>query len=265
MFKVLIQRIRLPESQQPLWRWPLPFWVLVSYLVATLVGVLMVTTWREDDISDPDATSLLAAGIIGGLLTIWAVIQNIRAAIIEVEQSGRKQDKPLTVAGLLSLRESRSRPMWVVWLTALVVVIAVESLSLVIGRPTTSFPLGLDRIEDAGFSAWVLGGALFIIIRPIAETLIFCGLLYPVLAKILDDNLRAAFTTAGCFAVYYLVQVFNTELGWSVMYWGLVYPFALGLTISLVRAHTKSTIAAIGSHAMFGLFIFLSALVIFLD
>lgn len=265
MFKVLIQRIQLPESQQPLWRWPLPFWVLVSYIIATLVGVLMVTTWREDDISNPDAISLLAAGIIGSLLTIWAIVQNIRAAIIDVEQSTKQQNKPLTLSGLLALRESRSRPLWVIWLTALIMVIAIESLALVIGRPTTSFPLGLDRIDGAGFSAWVLAGALLIIIRPIAEGLIFCGLLYPVLAKLLSDNLKAAFVTAGCMTLFYAVQVFNTDLGWNVLYWGIVFPFVLGLTITLVRAHTKSTIAAIGSHAMFGLFIFISALVIFLD
>lgn len=265
MFKVLIQRIRLPEPQQPLWRLPLPFWVLVTYVIAILGGILMVATWRDDDITNPDATSLMAAGIIGGLLTIWAVIQNIRAAIIDVEESGKKQDKPFTVNGLLALHESRSRPFWVVWLTALIMVIALESLSLVLGRPATSFPIGLDRIEGAGFSAWVLAGVLLIIIRPIAESLVFCGLLYPIFAKLLSDNLRAAFATSACVAIFYLVQVFNTDLGWSVLYWGAVYPLVLGLTIAIARAHTKSTIAAIGSHAMFGIFLYLSALVIFLD
>ncbi len=261
MFKTFLHYVRQPETQPILWRWPLPFWLTVSYIVATLTSLLMVTTWREDSLDNPEAISLIVAGIIGGLFTIWAIIQNMRSAIIDEREKSSKRAATLSIARLLNLNESRSRPLWIGWLVALAIVIILDALALILGRPETSYPVGLDRIQGATWTTWLLAATLFIVVRPLAEELIFRGILYPVLARSLGDNLRAAMGAAALFTILYLVQVFNTDLGWDVTYWGLIYPFVLGTTAGLLRAHTKSTWSAVGAHAMFGLFLILSALV----
>lgn len=261
MIKSLFSRVRRPEPHEPLWNWPLPFWLAVSYLIATLTGLLMITTWREDDLSDPDAPSLILASIIGGVVTLWVIRQNIVAAIIEAREQSGKEVESLTIAKPLNLNESYSRPLWLVWLIALSVVVAMDAVALILGKPSTSLPVGLDRIEDVGWTTWMLAALLFVLVRPLVEELIFRGILYPVAARALNDNWLGVAVTAAFFMLFYLVQVFNTDLGWGVAYWGLIYPFVLGMTAGLARAHTKSTWGAVGTHAMFGLFVILSALV----
>ncbi|NDJ86096.1 MAG: CPBP family intramembrane metalloprotease [Chloroflexi bacterium] len=263
MLRSAILRIRQGEARPVLWRWPLPFWITVSYLVAMLTALLMVTTWREDDLMNPDATSILLAGIIGGLLALWLAIRNIQAALIDAETTSKQRQDDLTVSRLLALEESRTRPLWIVWLMALATIILIDALALVAGKPASNLPIGLDRIDSAAWETWFLALILFAGVRPITEELIFRGILYPALARWLDNNLLAALATAALFTIFYLLQVLNADLGWTTIYWGFIYPLTLGLTASLARAHTKSTWAAVGSHVMFGLFLVLSAMVTF--
>lgn len=263
MFKMILWRVRQPESQAVLWGFPLPVWLTVTYVITTLVGLLMVTTWREDSLSDPDAASLILAGIIGGALTVWAVFQNVRQAIIEAKETSKKKAETPNVQDLLSLKESQSRPLWIVWLIAFAVAVTLDTVAVLLGKPQNSFMPGLDRISGASWATWVLAALLYVIVRPAAEELIFRGILYPVLARRLSDNVQAVAASAGLFTLLHLGQVFNENLGWQVTYWGLVYPLVLGWVAGIARAHTKSTPAAIGTHAMFGLFMVLNALVTF--
>lgn len=263
MFKSLMVWVRRPEKQQILWGFPLPFWLTFGYLVATWTALLMVTTWRDDSLQNPDALSFILAGILGGVVMVWVIRQNMYNAIYEAQGKLKKADPDLTMQRVLSLKESESRPLWIVWLMALCVVITMDTVAVLLGKPTTSFITGLDRMGDASWASWLLAGILFVLVRPIIEEVIFRGILYPVLAQRLGDNLKAVWVSAALFTGLYLIQVFKTDVDWHMLYWGLIYPLVLGVTAGISRAHTKSTTAAIGTHAMFGLFMVLNALVTF--
>ena len=259
MIKNILKFVREPEPTQPLWGLPLPFGLTIAYVIAYLTALLSVTTWREDELTSPDGVSIIAAGILGGLLTIWFIRQNIRSAIIDIETQS-KGKKSLKVAEALSMQESQSRELWLVWLAALSIAIALDAFALLV-QPETTFPVGIDRLGDnIAWSTWLLVFGLFVIVRPIAEEFIFRGVLYPVLAQRFQDNFVAIYITAFLFTIYYFVQVFETDLRWGIVYWGLIYPFILGITAGIARAHTKSTWGAIGTHMMFGFFLFLKAL-----
>lgn len=252
MFKNIIQRIRQPETFAQLWGLPLPFWLLVSYVVANLVGLLMVTTWREVELTDPDAASLMLAGILGCVMLGWGVLQNVRLALIEYNEQHKKH--PLTFQSVLALNPSRSRPFWLIALWAFGAAVTLDAVAVVLGRSITDYPLGFDRIGGADWLTWGLAALWVIGLRPLGEELLFRGILYPVLARRLGDQWVAVLATTGLFVVFYLAQAFDA-------YWGLAYPLVLGLMAGIARAHTQSTWGAIVTHAMFGAFLLLSALV----
>ncbi|MCB9438030.1 MAG: CPBP family intramembrane metalloprotease [Anaerolineales bacterium] len=252
MFKKVISRIRQPEAIPQLWGWPLPFWLLVGYVVANLVGLLMVTTQRDDELTNPDATSLVIAGLISCVMLGWSIYQNVRLAVAEHNEQHKKE--LLNIPAALALRPSQSRPLWLIALWSLAAVVTLDALAVILGRSISDYPLGFDRISGASWLTWVLAGVWVIGLRPIGEELLFRGILYPVLARRLGDQWIAVLVTTILFVVFYLALAFD-------VYWGLVYPLVLGLAAGMARAHTQSTWGAVVAHMMFGAFLLLSALV----
>lgn len=252
MFKKIIWHIRQPETFPQLWGFPLPFWLLMSYVVATLVGLLMVTTWREDELANPDATSLIIASLLGCLLLIWSIVQNVRLAIHE--HNAQHKNDSLTLQTALALTPSRSRPLWLVALWAFAAAVTLDASAVILGRSITDYPLGFDRISGAGWLTWLLAAIWAIGLRPLGEEWLFRGILYPVLARRLHDQWYAVLAATGLFVAFYLAQVVD-------VYWGLIYPLILGLVAGMARAHTQSTWGAVVAHLMFGVFLLLSALV----
>lgn len=271
MFKTLFQDIQAPEDTPIFWGLPLFFGMSVSYLIAIVaLGLLPITTLREDDLQNPDATSIFAASIIGSIVMLWVITRNIWSAIIDEREAAknkgsknRQAAESLSVLSLLRIEESRTRPVWTLWLMGLAAIIALDSLALILGRGST-LPLGLDRLGDAGALAWLLAALLLVVLRPITEQVIFQGILYPVVVKLVDDNMFAVMITAVAFALFYLVQTLGADNRWALSYWGLFFPFVLGLSAGVARAVTKSTIGAIGVQGLSGIFLWLSAAVIHL-
>jgi membrane protease YdiL (CAAX protease family) len=82
------------------------------------------------------------------------------------------------------------------------------------------------------------------------EELIFRGILYPALIKF-RSPLEAIGLSALLFALMHFI--IDPEFLW----WGFVLPLIIGVCAGMARAATQSTLAAIGTHAMFGLFLVL--------
>lgn len=264
MSRSILKAIQQPEIGRTLWNVPLPFWICVQYLIAIVgLGLLPVATARDVDLSEPDAFTLFAAGIIGGVVILWVIVRNIWSAIVdELEEartnpSKKEEAEALSVSGLLRLNDSVGRPLWIVILFGFASMIGVDALSLILGRGGV-LPLGLDRIEEDMLEAWVAATILFVIVRPLTEQLIFQGILYPALVKHLDDNVLSILITAAAYAVFSFILVGGSG-GWLTAYWGILFPFMLGIVAGVARATTKSTWSAIGVHSLTGLFILLSA------
>ncbi len=273
MIRSILQEIQRPEPGQIYWGLPLAFGMLASYVIAILaLGILPVTTLRDVDINQPDAFSLLMAGIIAGLVMIWVITRNIYSNIIDLREEA-KQDRSkrelaqnTTVRGLLRVDESSHktvRPIWAYWLLGVGVLILVDAVALASGR-SASLPLGLDRMEDAAWYTWVVAAVLFIGVRPVVEQLIFQGILYPVIVRLFDDNIMAILLSAAAFTLFYFAQVVGSDSSWAVTYWGIIFPFVLGLCAGAARAASKSTLGAIGVQSAAGVFLLLSAAVTYL-
>lgn len=273
MIRSIIREIQQPEIGHIYWGLPLPFGMLASYAIAILaLGILPVTTLRDVDIDQPDAFSLFMAGIIAGLVMTWVIVRNMWSAIIDLQEeakhdrSKREAARSTTVRGLLRVQASSQftqRPIWAYWLLGLAVIIMVDAVALAAGR-SDSLPLGLDRLDGAAWYTWLLGAVLLLGVRPVVEQLIFQGILYPVLARQFDDNMMAVLLTSAAFALFYFAQVVGSNSSWAVTYWGIVFPFMLGLCAGVARAASKSTIGAIGVQSTAGLFLMLSATITYL-
>ena len=268
MFKSLIKDIQKAENQKIYWGLPLVFGMLASYIIAMLaLGLLPVTTLLEDDVQNPNATSIFAAAIIGGVVMLWVITRNVWSAIIDEREEAkhargqRRQDaENLSVLGLLRLQESQNRPIWSMWFWALALLMIVDAIALSLGRGTT-LGIGLDRLGDSDIAGWLVAVIALIIVRPLTEQIIFQGLLYPVVVKQTDDNLFAVLITAVAFAAFNVIQVLGYGNNWTLTYWGLLFPLVVGLCAGAARAATKSTYSAIGVQAMSGLFLLLIAAV----
>lgn len=244
----LLTRIAVPEPVAPPWGLPLALGLATMYLVVFFLAYFFVSTLQdvEFDAFDPSALawgSLLATLLMGVLL--WQYINN---ALVK---SSRKTK--LTFPQALMLNPPQETPLYAVMLIAFGTVILVDVIGLALGVAEDSLPLPIQglRLED-GAPFWVAVVAI-IVTRPIIEELIFRGALYGALAKSAESNVQAVLISAGAFTALHFVLD-------SQLWWGIAYPLALGLVAGATRAATKSTLAAIGVHAMFGIFIVLRAI-----
>ncbi len=261
MIKSILKKVRLPEPYLPPWGMRLAFGTVVMFVVALFLGLLITTTIREDDPSDAQAPSIIMGAAIGSVMALTLAYQYSSGVVLKKQESSKNYKQ--TVVQSLGLIPSRSRPLWIASLAALAVAIALDTLTLILGKSDTSLPLGLDRMDDANTLTWIMAAVLFGGLRPIAEEVIFRGTLYPVMVKRFQDNVQAVVGSAVVFALFYFVQAFNWDISWEVSYWSLTYPLILGLTAGIIRAHTKSTTAAIFANAMFGLFLMMKAILTF--
>ncbi len=103
--------------------------------------------------------------------------------------------------------------------------------------------------------SWVLVILFMVILQPIAEGLVFQGLLLPALRSRIGAwpgfVLTAVFYAGFHFLVYQPSIAFDTI---TIIWVGLAAPFISGLIYGAVRVFTGSTRAAILTHMAFGLF-----------
>ena len=181
MIKSILQWSRRPEPTNPPWGTSLPILLIVAYFVAKLVGLLATVTWREENFTDASALSLFLGGIIGSVPVIWLILQIVRNAIRAEAYISRQP--PRLITDVLRLTASQSRPLWLVWLSGLAAIIILDIIALIVGEPTDSLPLGLDRMDGVSAATWLTAVALFLLVMPLIEEIIFRGMLYPALAN----------------------------------------------------------------------------------
>jgi membrane protease YdiL (CAAX protease family) len=116
-------------------------------------------------------------------------------------------------------------------------------------------PPVLDSLREPDVFAWLVAALVALIIQPVAESLIFSGILYPALARIFSDN-RVTITMVSL--IYMLVSlVLSAAPGqWYMMF----QPLFMALVVNSLRAYYQSTRAAILARMAFGLFFVLAAL-----
>jgi membrane protease YdiL (CAAX protease family) len=125
------------------------------------------------------------------------------------------------------------------------VFLSVPELQSLYGRP-------VDAVN------WIAAAALMVIAQPIAEEVVFRGIVFP--------SFRSRFGAwpglvlcALTYALFHFIAYSSAPNDPVLLWYALVLPFLAGLVISAIRGYTGSTRAAIVSHMAFGLFAVLKA------
>jgi len=250
--KLLIHRARLPETITVPWGWGLAAFLWASYLVLFFMALLFVSTLADADFAEPEARVLARAALLSGVLLLLVVLQYTNHALTQARHDQQiTGDLPLTQ--VLYLSPTQNTPLWGVMFMAFIIAASLDLVGVLAGMAENTHPLPLHNLDIQDGSNFLLVAALLLVVRPLAECLLFQGVVYPALLKIASP-LQAIGLTALVFAV--LHYAIDTQFVW----WGFVVPLVLGLVAGLARATTKSNQTTIGVYMMFGLFILLRAI-----
>jgi membrane protease YdiL (CAAX protease family) len=194
--------------------------VIASVLAATLSGSTI----------NPDTQSLVMGWIVGLVITTAFVAVRWRrsAAMLAALKLGTAR-YPLFLALLLGVAGAFSADL----------IAALGSGSFAPAAPLLGLNIG-DPFH------LVIAIVFAVVMQPLAEGLVFFGVLLPRLRSSLGGY-GGLLMSAVLFTVYYAL-VFGARLTESSSLWyGVIFPAIVGLVVAAVRSHADSTRAAIVS------------------
>ncbi|MFN8374191.1 MAG: type II CAAX endopeptidase family protein [Anaerolineae bacterium] len=100
---------------------------------------------------------------------------------------------------------------------------------------------------------WVLAIVLMVFLQPLAEEIVFRGVMYPAL-RVTFGAWTGLFACTLAHAVFHFVSYSPAQLDLNTLWLTFVLPYIDSLVLTLIRAYTGSTRAAIVGHMAFGLF-----------
>lgn len=241
MFRRLLTCIRNPEST-PAWGLPSGLLLLGAAFAAIIIGSTI------GSLLFPQAQFILLSGwTIAAFITIAITLLNLskpdQRAALQLTQSG-------TFPGMLLL---------------MFVGVGLAVTLDVILRAVTGAALPAPELMDIYFRAqffqqpvqpvsWMLALVFMAALQPLAEELIFRGVLLPVLRSAIGSwpgYLVNALLYAAFHMLLYPPPLPNTAVA---AWYGFIAPLAAGLIFGAVRLYSGSTRAAVLTHAAFGLF-----------
>ncbi|WP_376793372.1 lysostaphin resistance A-like protein [Thermoflexus sp.] len=145
-------------------------------------------------------------------------------------------------------------PLWAVPVLALGLGIALDAVTMALGRPVipeTLVPLFRGR-DPLG---WAAMGMLTVLVGPPTEELLFRGLLYPALAARVGP-MFSIYLVSLIFALFHLFTYGGTADQW---FW-IAQSFLVGLALTGLRARTRSLWPPILMHMTLNLYATLEAI-----
>ena len=247
----LLNRINMPEKVVAPWTWRLAAVLIVANVLVFFAALLFNTTLADRSFESPEPEVLAWSSLMGFILMLFLTYQYVSTAFFRAQDDGRVE-KNTTLLGAWHLHDSVNTPLPIVMMLAFAAAIVVDVVRRLVGVPEGSLPIPLYRVDEGDGAIFVAAVIVIVILRPLVEELIFRGVLYPALIKI-----RPPLESIGLSAVLFAVTHFMLDP--EFIWWGFILPLIIGLCAGVARAATQSTLAAIGTHAMFGLFLVLRA------
>jgi membrane protease YdiL (CAAX protease family) len=247
----LVNRINAPEKPSVPWTWRLAAVLIAAYVVVFFAVLLFTTSSADRSFDEPEPEVLAWASLMSGILMLFLTYQYTATAFFRAKDDHRAPEN-LTLQQAIRLGDSINTPLPIVLMLAFAAAIVIDLIRRLIGISELSLPIplyGVDQDNTVIFAAAVL---VTVLLRPLVEELIFRGILYPALIKF-RPPMEAIVINAILFAVMHFIL--DPEFVW----WGFVLPLIIGVCAGMARASTQSVLAAIGTHAMFGLFLVLRA------
>jgi membrane protease YdiL (CAAX protease family) len=229
--RTFLASVSAPEAAPP-WSLMTVIITVVFAFIAMIIGVGVVYAW------DSTRSGIELIGwTLGGLLVI-----------LFVRQTRRKDWDALRLA-------ASSTPILFVMFVSLGVAIALDLLSLALTHEF--FPgneLQYLNPKALGVVEWVSAIAFMVIVEPIAEELIFRGIMLPALRTKLGVWRSIVWTATISGGFHMLLYPINATSLFTPLWYGLLIPIIEAVIFGMVRNSTHSTRAAIAAHVAFGLF-----------
>jgi membrane protease YdiL (CAAX protease family) len=239
---------RLAEPQTP------PPWTVgetVALLVALLLATLIIGT---------TAASFIFGGAVSpvSLLFGWTVGLVVITAYVLVI---RRQQGHFPA---LNLRNEILLPLPYVLLLGVAAALTIDLVIAIIGGFHVTPALtcvGGDFNSSSVWFEWLLAAVFIILVQPVAEGLVFMGVLLPRLRASMGA-VNGILATGVLFGVFHALVYGATLTGGTMLWYGFVMPLLTGLFLAAVRVYTDSTRAAIIAQVGMGMILLLAALLL---
>lgn len=224
---------------------PPPPWGLfgaINTIFITLLAIFAATALMLSLTTD-QAIALMAAWLIGQVLAAVYVLMSRREGAAHAA---------------LRIGPTPTR-LFIVLLLSLGLAMVFDLLAL--GATGLFLPaMELSGLHDAGLTVvgWLLALVFMLVVQPVAEELVFRGVVMPSLRTVTGPWIGLIVTAA--FYMLFHFMVYSSPI--SDPWYALAAPLLAGLYFGMVRAATGSTRAAIVAHMGFGLFALVKLLVI---
>jgi membrane protease YdiL (CAAX protease family) len=244
MFRRLLARINALDAPPP--------WSLVAALSSGVVSfaAVVIGTFIALALLNNTQYTALAAWTIGAVLTVTFVF---------IRFSKPEERTALRLGG----SSGTGLPVQEIFLMLLIGVGLSVALDVVSGRVTNVFlpePELLSLYTDVSLYqqpinilTWIFALVFMVLLQPIAEELVFRGIMLPSLRGTLGVW-PGYILSAILYAVFHMLAFPPAINDFNGFWYSQFIPFIAGLIFGAVRLYTGSTRAAILAHVGFGLF-----------
>jgi hypothetical protein len=241
----LMARLRAAEAP-PAWRLTNGVVFVLAYVLFSIVWLLSVSVLADEAQSGaPSARTLMLSALLTAIVITLGIGQWARRKFGERWLSVLRLLAPSRPAALLAILLFGLGIAWTIDLGG-------RLLNLTAGQIV---PPTLEVLRQGEPLAFVLGVLLAVVFQPVADGLLFGGLVYPSVARVSGDNRIGIVAVA---LLYMLVSLLTSSS--QGQWYALIQPFCMMLVVLGVRAYTQSVRAAIVARAAFGVFFVLAAL-----
>lgn len=244
MFRQLLKRIAATEPA-PAWT----VWSAVSTVLACFAAIVIGFTVAVVLVDEQQAAQYLLA---------WGVALALVIAFVRFTRGS-----PEHWAGLRLNEAGAASPLQnVFWY--LLVGIGLAIILDLIGRGLTRQIVPEPELyrlafysqyygQPVGVLGWLLALLFMSLLQPVAEGLVFQGMVLPSLRAVLGAW-PGYILSAAAYSLFHFVAYPPVTTDFAGLWYGLFAPLLAGLILGAVRLYTGSTRAAIITHAAFGLF-----------
>ncbi|MEL6269804.1 MAG: CPBP family intramembrane glutamic endopeptidase [Chloroflexota bacterium] len=238
----IIHRIYETEDAPPWGIFNALLALILMFVFISFGGLSIGTIMFPND----DVTALIAAWVIGSALTVGYVLATRRSA----EEFAALRLGPSTLPVLIAFGIGLG-------VAVTLDLVAIPFAGSVLRPPETAF----FPVEGVGLSTWIYAGLLLLVVQPMADELVFRGVLFPAM-RTAQGVWATILATALFYGVFHSIVYPHPEPGAAGVWYRLFEPFFAGLALSFIRAVSGSTRATIAAHVGIGTFGFLKTLLI---
>lgn len=247
MFRQLMKRIATPETMPP---WSI--WGAIGAMVASFVAVIFGTT-----------VALLLPQSQSSVLLGWAIATGLVIALVWFTRRSARY-WPALKLGDVQNGAGDSAFQNVFWylligvgLAILLDIIGRAIVGQIVPDPELLNLFGYTQIygEPVQVGSWILVVLFMVFLQPIAEGLVFQGMLLPSLRATISPWAGFILTAVAYTLFHFIAYQSSATNNNTFLLWGwVISPFISATIYNAVRVFTGSTRAAILTHMAFGLF-----------